>query len=458
MRRPAGWVTRASVSAKSSAKPMRLPLGWVARHPTAPPTGATGLLAPRDSARTWLQGVLSKRQEARARALYGATPTGAAVPHALAAATAMAAVRRAFQGAYSDGYVASWRRTQLYYESFVGSVGLNPYPVEAAPLMMFLTDRVVRLGLEPAGLGSTLTALRAAVDLQGLGWRLDEVDDRVLRMVRTGLAKEFKGQNCRGQKEPLRLTHLENLLATAERDGRAETHQLLLQTQLAHGGMLRTAEHTEGRLLVGHVQFLVEDGAPGRHVRFMHGRNDVVGVRLSLVNAKTGKGDATPQAALIGRRSDGLDAVGPLWDYFEAHGLNNLTRAREPLFCKLDDAGRRIATQPVSGSDFRGGLATLLTRAGYPAARFGGHSPRRGGCNDLFDDGVALDIVMKAGRWKSTAWMVYRELTPAAMRRMAAAPPQRGTHPLGSLGPRLLSSLKASLGSGREEDSLVPIT
>ena len=389
----------------------------------------------------WLEGGPSARAKKRLQALYGpAAGVGMSVT------ASMEQTRRAFQHAYSPGYVAAWRRAARYYVAFCARIGASPYPVRAENLMMFLCDRVVRLKLEPSGLGSLLTSLRSSVELQRLGWSLDSLDDRVLSMVRRGLAKEYKGQNSRGAKEPFRLSHIDTCLSHSSRGCWApRLQQAMLQAQLAHGGMLRTAEHTAGKLLVKDVEFLVSDGVGGaRTVQFHLGRPDLVGVRLTLRDAKTGHVSAKAQFALIGRRVDHMDVVGPLWDYFQAHGLYQGGHDAEPLFCELSPDGRRLATMSVSGGAFRRSLSEVLTLSGISAEGFGGHSPRRGGCNDLFDAGVPLDMVMKAGRWKSIVWMAYRELSPAAMRLMASVPAQRGVHPLGVFGPRLLSCLKAA--------------
>ena len=424
------------------------PAGAARPSPAARPAAPGGGIVPApwtarpavEAAGRWLGAAVPTRTARNVRRLYGAQGEAAEWAGSRAA-EAMVLVHRAFEHAYTPGYIASWRRAGAYWCGFCERIATPPYPVVAQALVMFLCDRVVRLGLEPSGNAALLTALRSFVDIQRFGWGLDALDDRVLGMVQRGLAKDFKGQNARGAKEPFRLHHIETLLRRRDEGSWGpRQRQMLLQAQLAHGGMLRTAEHTAGKLLVGDVEFLVEsDHGLTSTVSFRLGRADLVGVRLRLRNAKTGHAAAAPQTALIGRRHDELDVVGSLWDYFETHGLHAPEARQQPLFCEIGPSGARLSAHAVSGDSFRRGLAELLVAGGFPARDFGGHSPRRGGCNDLFDAGVPLEMVMKAGRWRSTAWMVYRELTPAAMRRMASAPPQRGLSPLGAYGPRLLT-------------------
>ena len=143
-------------------------------------------------------------------------------------------------------------------------------------------------------------------------------------------------------------------------------------------------------------------------VRFAPTLAEVVGVRLHLRMAKTGHLDTPPQVVLIGRRADQFDVVADLWHHVRQRGgFGNPT---VPVFA-------------LGGAAYRQELAGWLGRIGVDPSLFGGHSTRRGACNDALDDGVPLDVVMKAGRWKSLAWAEYRGLTAAAMRRLAEVQP-----------------------------------
>ena len=226
------------------------------------------------------------------------------------------AVTEALKAAYSAGYVGAWTRDTASYQLFCERMSLTPFPVQAMALMAYLADRVVRRGLEPAGLTASRSILRTAVTKGRLGWALDETDEALVAQMQRGLVKTYKGQNARGQKDPVTLFHLRLMMG---QHASAQEAQDLLQMRLAHGGFLRTGEHANGKLLVGDVEFLTEEkpGALGRVTICL--RERIVGVCLKLRQAKTGHLETPPQEALIGRRSDALDVVGPLWDYMVTH-------------------------------------------------------------------------------------------------------------------------------------------
>lgn len=364
---------------------------------------------------------LSKRQKARLQKEY---PEGLAL-----SLQPQQAVTEALKAAYSAGYVGAWARDTASYQLFCERMSLTPFPVQAMALMAYLADRVVRRGLEPAGLTASRSILRTAVTKGRLGWALDETDEALVAQMQRGLVKTYKGQNARGQKDPVTLFHLRLMMG---QHASAQEAQDLLQMRLAHGGFLRTGEHANGKLLVGDVEFLTEEkpGALGRVTICL--RERIVGVCLKLRQAKTGHLETPPQEALIGRRSDALDVVGPLWDYMVAHGLQSTGHESEPLFTRLDERGRRT-DKPCTSEQFRAAVAAWMKRIGSHGGNWGGHSLRRGACNDALDGGVPLEVVMKAGRWKSMAVMVYRRLTWAAMRVVAAVSPQETSRNEGPL-------------------------
>ena len=421
----------------------RTEVGWEAlvlsrRHisfsATSPPLDASCQVGGAGGRVGWESMVLSRRQTANATVIYEG--------EAARAALSSASIGGALAAAYSAGYVESWARASLNWRAACRLLDTSPFPVTVGPLLLVLTDRVTRLGLEPDGLGTWISALRSAVDQGRLGWNLDPLDERMVRILRRGLVKSFKGQNARGKKTGLGLALLGRMM-----DHSRETHtraqQALLQMRVAHAGFLRTGEHAGSHkpnsripLRCGDVEFLVAEaalGQPGR-VRFATTLEEVVGVRLSLHMAKTGHLDTPPQTVLIGRRADRWDVVEALWHHVQDKG--GFSDASLPLFT-------------LSGAEYRKELAAWLVRIGEDPAPFGGHSTRRGACNDALDDGVPLETVMKAGRWKSLAWAEYRELTPSAMRRLASVLPAAGVRPV-SQTMVCLWELKAALKAGAE--------
>lgn len=412
--------------------------------------GGHAMLAPR-----WAEGLLTERQRANITRAY--PPEAAAEIRALGPA-----VDAALRAAYTADYQQTWARELLSFEAFCQLLGVAPFPVQAMPLVTYLSDRVVRRGLAPTGLAATVSALRKGLEAERLGWSLDAQDEDMVTWLQRGFLQSHKGQNARGQKEPVHLALLAEMIASAERTpAGAEQEQLLLQMMLAHAGFLRTGEHAGGHLVVGDVEFLTEEevalgaaaaeaGVPSRRVRFAPSADDVVGLRLRLRVTKTGHTEQRPQEVLIGRRADArLDVVGRLWEHFRRHGLGVVGCEQEPVFARVDPTGCRRGAVAVTSAEFGDGVRWWLERVGRPASKSGGHSLRRGACNDALDAGVPLDMVMRAGRWKSMAWMDYRRLTAATMRALASVGPQKGVEPLGSAAYRLLMTLKeGSRGRG----------
>ena len=413
-----------------------------------PPEGGLAVMA-----HSWITGRLTPLQRRNVAQAY---PPSAAV----AILGAGALLDDVMTAAYAASTHDTMARETLNYEAFCTLARLVPYPVRVTPIMGFLLDRVVRRGLEPSGLTATLSILRKAVEVTRRGWEFDDTDKRMLAWVVRGLAVRYRGQNVRGQKDPLHLGMLVAMVRWAELEAHvvsAADRQLLLQMRLAHAGFLRTGEHCDGHLRVHDVEFLAEEDvaretpavapvAGERRVRFAPERRDVVGVRLWVRNAKTGHTTAAPQEVLIGRRVDAADVVMALWDFMTGWGLFEPARQGESLFVALGPDGRRAEQRPTTSAQFRVGVVAWVGRIGAPTAKMSGHSLRRGACNDALDAGVPLEIVMKAGRWKSMAWMGYRRLTAAAMRMIAAVQPQKGVTAVTGSGLSLLLCLKAGSG------------
>jgi hypothetical protein len=233
-----------------------------------------------------------------------------------------------------------------------------------------------------------------------------------------GLAKLGRGNNPNPRKMPVRLAHLATIGATlatqvaaGARLPNSNVNRQYTQMLVAHGGFLRTAEHTwrKGKsagLLVKHVDFLTHNGASELDLA------NVQGVRLAIPDSKTGKLDAEPQYAFLARREDAVSCpVTQLWRYFAMNRLFAPERSEEPVFVEHTDAGVRDTQRPVTYTAFVDGVRSLLPLAGLDPKRYAGHSFRAGGCTDAFDCGVPLDVVIAQGRWKSDAWKRYRRQT-----------------------------------------------
>jgi hypothetical protein len=255
---------------------------------------------------------------------------------------------------------------------------------------------------------------------------MDDMERAHFELVRKGIAKLGKGNNPNPRKLPIRLAHLTTISTklaeqtmSGERHPNSNAHRLFTQMLVAHGGFLRTAEHTwrDGKssgLLVKHVDFLSTDG-----LSILDWRN-VRGARLAIPDSKTGKLDAEPQYAFLARREDSRTCpVWRLWHYFLVNQLFSPQRSEEPVFVEHTDAGVRDTRRPVTYRSFVDGVKYLLPLASLDPSRYAGHSFRAGGCTDAFDSGVPLDVVIAQGRWKSDAWKRYRRQTAEMIMHLA---------------------------------------
>lgn len=81
--------------------------------------------------------------------------------------------------------------------------------------------------------------------------------------------------------------------------------------------------------------------------------------------------------------------------------------AKDHLFAYSSPHGLKIITQP----QFICFLRKILSRAGYNASEFSGHSLRRGGASLAFSKGVPSELIKSHGDWKSESYLVYLDFT-----------------------------------------------
>ena len=67
----------------------------------------------------------------------------------------------------------------------------------------------------------------------------------------------------------------------------------------------------------------------------------------------------------------------------------------------------------VTYNSFSSRLKSLLTRSGYPAAQYSGHSFRRGGATFLYQCGGSTLMIQSSGDWSSTVFTRYLFLSTA---------------------------------------------
>ena len=93
-------------------------------------------------------------------------------------------------------------------------------------------------------------------------------------------------------------------------------------------------------------------------------------------------------------------------------------RHLKELFSRVDAADDEPAFTYAPGkyityNSFSSRLKSLLTRAGYPAAQYSGHSLRHGGATFLYQCGGSTLMIQSSGDWSSTVFTRYLFLSTA---------------------------------------------
>ena len=356
---------------------------------------------------------------------------------ALATATRASAIQEERNGrlaavmaaGYDPSCLEAIARTSDDYHIFCAGLKLPARPLSFESVAHFLDHSVLGLKNTPEYAGQQLSHLRKAAALEhwgnvASGCVMDESDEVALTMLRRGLAKLGKHNNPKPRKQPIRLSHLAALAGRLAAMGydttaRSDLSRLFTEMLVAHGGMLRTKEHTARNLKVRNVTFYSYWQQPvGPTTPFAQ----ISGIGLDLINTKTGKFDAEPQRVFLPVRLGAAAAVCPvrhLWAYFRHHDLFAPYHADEPLFVVLDSNGARGGCKPTTYERFVDDVRKLLPLIGLNPKDYAGHSFQAGGCTDAFDSGVPGDVIITQGRWKSDAWKRYRRSTPEMLGQLA---------------------------------------
>ena len=199
----------------------------------------------------------------------------------------------------------------------------------------------------------------------------------------------------------------------------------ILAMSMAQQCLLRSMELLG--LTVKDVSFVREAGASGKILRG----------KLALRDTKTSTEGEVFEVVFV-RDAYGSDFIDDLYALCQKRSAESGPDAL--LFSGLAPTGSAC---PKNRDDMRGATAASLpgvlrrwlvaagvVREGADLSAYVWHSLRHGGCTDLLDSGVPLDVVMMHGRWKSAAWLNYRHWTDRtrafieeAHRLPPAAPP-----------------------------------
>jgi hypothetical protein len=227
----------------------------------------------------------------------------------------------------------------------------------------------------------------------------------MLKNVLRGLKKAFPSASA--PRQPVRLAHLEKIRTEMDRQvalspgSRARIDFQWLALCVSHQLMLRASELVN--LAVGDVSQYDDTSSGGGK-----------GLVVCLRNTKTAREGQVFRVHLHAR-ADRFDCVSRVW------ALASGRASSEPLF---DFRGYLGGAATAAEGVFQNKQANIMTQVvrfwlaasgqvtdAETMACYVAHSLRHGGCTDLLDSGVPLDTVMRQGRWKSAAWLIYKHTT-----------------------------------------------
>jgi integrase len=239
----------------------------------------------------------------------------------------------------------------------------------------------------------------------------------MLKNVLRGLKKAFPSTSA--VRQPVRLVHLEKIRAEMDRqvalspDSAARIDFQWLALCVSHQLMLRASELVN--LAVGDVSAYDDTSSGGGK-----------GLVVSLRNTKTAR-DGQVFRVHLHARSDRFNC---------AAGVRALASGRAPDEPLIDFRGRLAGAVTTAEGVFQNKQANIMTQvvrcwlaaSGQVAdaetmACYAAHSLRHGGCTDLLDSGVPLDTVMRQGRWKSAAWLIYKHTTEVTRSQLSLLAP-----------------------------------
>jgi hypothetical protein len=301
-------------------------------------------------------------------------------------------------------------------------------------IMDFLIHRVIYDRVNPDSAGGDLSAVRCVARVErwgGLttGSATSHDEDECISRFLKGM--KLKVPPNRKPKQPLRRANLLRMTALLLSSvplpslgySAAQRLDLCLALKLGYIGMLRVSELVKLNCdsVCFHSGTAASASMPYAELRLRDPKTATAlgDVRVVYVS------DADPQLpvlpelrALIARQSAG--GVTP-----------------EAALFSLQ-AGRRYSSDSVNSA-----IKALAAATGQGC--FTAHSLRHGGCTDLLDAAVPLDIVLRQGRWRSIAWLTYRHPSSAIVSHMV-----RLHSSASSLGPHLAQAVVSAARAAAE--------
>jgi hypothetical protein len=276
------------------------------------------------------------------------------------------------------------------YSTFCLSARVVAFPLSYRSVGLYYIQYAHRFGHTTRSIPSIASHLKRAN--RELGHPpMSDFDSACLGDVVTSLRKYDKSEPRR----KLPVTHA--ILQAVQ--GRADmrsllNYQLITMGRVAHDALLRGCE------LIG-----LKRG----HLVWSHDRSQV---RVIIHNSKAHKTGGKAEGVILSDYGPS-SAVAMLREYW--HTMHMDARAADaPLWPSIHHEGSTDWSSFTSKKSFVSAFQVLLSKAGFQASLYSGHSFRSGGATDLWASKVCRPQSIKLfGRWKSEAFWLYVRDNPA---------------------------------------------
>ena len=282
----------------------------------------------------------------------------------------------------------SWQvveSTERCYATFCRSANITAFPVSFESLGLYLIQYCRRFGHTTRTIPSIVSYLKRANRRYSTVW-LDDSSQLRLDDLIAGLKKFDRSTPAR----KLPMTH--TVMADIQRVAVMTKHkhyQHIVMSKVAREALLRAKELIQLR----HCDI---SWASDR-------RSVTVIIHMSKAN-KTGP----PERVILSDFGES-SAVAFLRQYVDIMRKGfPITPSTQPLWPFISDQGNISWATATTKANFVSLARQLLSKAGYPAQSYSGHSYRSGGATDLWDSQRCRPLTIKLhGRWKSDAYLLY---------------------------------------------------
>lgn len=269
------------------------------------------------------------------------------------------------------------------FMTFCRSANMAPFPLCYENVGLYLVQYCQRFGHTTRSIPSIMSHLNRANRERGHD-QISMADKYRLDDAIKGLQKHDRSAPQR--KMPMTQAVLQAIQAKANLQ-LMRHFQHITMCRVAHDALMRGTELLG--LLAGHLLW----------------NSDRTQVTITIHLSKANKTGPAEQVTLSDYGPS--SAVAFLREYVRIMGIDNHPLTL-PLWPKVHTSGAVDRSQVIPKTEFIALLRTLLSEAGYPPAKFSGHSFRSGGATDLWGSKCCRPQTIKLfGRWRSEAFWLY---------------------------------------------------